>query len=130
FEKCRATAGTLDLVAKGFLINIGYIGPLICSEDELTQPLDQVSVAVLCAQSGVGQSVSDVNDAYWKNIYRDCFEGTRSELAVPVIGAGKVLAVVNLESTELNHFTPQHQARAEKYATLVASYLLANPGVV
>jgi len=47
-----------------------------------------------------------------------------SELAVPILGAGQVLGVIDSEHSEASFFSAQHQAVLEQIAALAAARLL------
>ncbi len=126
-RKCAATAGSVGVVQQGFLINVGHVGALEVTPQHLSRSLAQGSVTTLCAKSGLVQLVQDVTDERWRAIYEACFRQTQSELAVPVVWDGKVLAVLNLESEQISHFTPEHQARAQRHATRLALHLQDHP---
>jgi sigma-B regulation protein RsbU (phosphoserine phosphatase) len=48
---------------------------------------------------------------------------TRSELAVPLVHKGRVIGIVDLESTQLNYFTSDHERFLVTLATRIASSL-------
>src|SRR5262249_13502932 len=55
--------------------------------------------------------------------YVDAHPETRSELVVPLINKGRVIGVIDLESTQLNYFTSDHERILVTLATRVASSL-------
>lgn len=60
------------------------------------------------------------DDVRREEFYRSSNEEILSELAVPVLFQDEVLAVINLESKKLGHFTDEHQAVLELVAKLIA----------
>jgi len=62
-------------------------------------------------------------DVREESFYRNSNEKTRSELAVPVIFNGDLLAVINLESAAENYFTLEHERFLSLLAKLVAAPL-------
>jgi len=87
-------------------------------------PLDGPGITVRAVNTGESQLVDDVTldpDYYTRMPNRT--DITRSELAVPVKSGDDVIAVINLESTELAAFTRDHQRLTEIFAEHVASAL-------
>ncbi|HUO35534.1 MAG TPA: SpoIIE family protein phosphatase [Candidatus Acidoferrum sp.] len=71
---------------------------------------------IIGAAATTGQSIR-VGDVTKDSRYLDALEGIRSELAVPLIVRGRVIGVLDIESTQLDYFTPDQQ----NILTLVAS---------
>lgn len=82
-------------------------------------PLDR-GVCGAAAASGTTQLVEDVH-AFPGHIA--CDAASRSELVVPVIRKGEVLAVIDLDSPEPARFDAEDAAGIERLATLVATLL-------
>lgn len=71
-------------------------------------PLNATSVMGMVARTGSPILITDVGEAPWSRIYYPLDHGLqmRSELAVPLIGAGgRLEGVLNLESPEVGAFT-------------------------
>jgi len=87
-------------------------------------PLDGSGITVRAANTGESQLVDDVTsdpDYYTRMPNRTNI--TLSELAVPVKSGDDVIAIINIESTELAAFTRDHQRLTEIFAEHVASAL-------
>ena len=70
-----------------------------------------------CAQTGEAQLVTDVS-AFEGHIA--CDADTRSELVVPVIRNGEVVAIIDLDSPSLARFDTDDQAGIERLANLLS----------
>ncbi len=55
--------------------------------------------------------------------YLMCFPSTRSEIVVPIIGAGGVLGEIDVDSDRLSAFTEQDREMLEEAAEVLADYL-------
>ena len=65
--------------------------------------------------------IGDVTkDPRYLNVHRE----TRSELVVPLTSKGRVVGVVDLESTQVNYFTEYHEAFLMTLASRIASALV------
>src|SRR5437764_5929569 len=65
--------------------------------------------------------IDDVTiDPRYLNIHTE----TRSELVVPLTSKGRVVGVVDLESTQVNYFTEYHEAYLMTLASRIASALV------
>jgi sigma-B regulation protein RsbU (phosphoserine phosphatase) len=71
---------------------------------------------IIGAAATTGQAIR-VGDVSQDPRYLPAVEAVRSELAVPLIVRGRVIGVMDIESRQLNYFTPSQQA----ILTLVAS---------
>lgn len=121
---CEADAGTIALLDGERLVDHGHIGNLVIPAEEITRSFhDQPSVTALCARTGVAQVVPDVEHPDWSPIYKQCFEGIKSELVFPLLHCGQVLGVINLESTKKDFFTQEHQVKLRICADFAASYV-------
>ena len=87
-------------------------------------PLDGRGVTVRAIRTGETQLVPDCreDDDYEPGLASGIFE-TLSELAVPVKVSGKVVAIINVESTKLDTFTEEDRKLMEILASHVASAL-------
>jgi sigma-B regulation protein RsbU (phosphoserine phosphatase) len=71
---------------------------------------------IIGAAAATGQAIR-VGDVRTDPRYLNALDGVRSELAVPLIVRGRVIGVLDIESNELDYFTPYQQS----ILTLVAS---------
>ena len=71
---------------------------------------------IIGAAAATGQPIR-VGDVSKDPRYLNALDGVRSELAVPLIVRGRVIGVLDIESSQLNYFTPDQQ----NILTLVAS---------
>lgn len=71
---------------------------------------------IIGAAATTGQAIR-VGDVRSDPRYLSALEGVRSELAVPLIVRGRVIGVLDIESSQLDYFTPDQQ----NILTLVAS---------
>ena len=58
-----------------------------------------------------------------ERFYRHTNEQTKSELATPVLLRGECLAVINLESTQPNYYTPEHEKILKLVVRMIAPTL-------
>jgi GAF domain-containing protein len=85
-------------------------------------PVDEHSVVGRVASSRQSLLIDDLRDPRWQSIYQPlpADREMRSELAIPLIGAGTgVEGVLNLESPVTNAFTKEDQHLLETLATQV-----------
>jgi PAS domain S-box-containing protein len=88
-------------------------------------PLDGPGVTVRTVRTGETQLVPDVRvDKDFLSGQSDEAAGSLSELDAPVKVRGKVVALINIESSELNAFTEQDKRLLEIFAEHVASAML------
>ena len=92
------------------------LGPFVGRPACIRIPLGQ-GVCGVAAQSGETQLVEDVH-AFPGHIA--CDAASRSELVVPVIRGGKVIAVIDLDSPTPARFTQADAAGVEALASLLA----------
>ena len=71
---------------------------------------------IIGAVAATGQAIR-VADVRADSRYLNALDGVRSELAVPLIVRGRVIGVMDIESSQLDYFTPDQQ----NILTLVAS---------
>ncbi|MGA9732877.1 MAG: GAF domain-containing protein, partial [Candidatus Acidiferrales bacterium] len=71
---------------------------------------------IIGAAAATGQAIR-VGDVRGDSRYLNALDGVRSELAVPLIVRGRVIGVMDIESSQLDYFTPDQQ----NILTLVAS---------
>lgn len=93
------------------------LGPFIGKPACIRIPLDR-GVCGAAARSGTTQRVEDVH-AFPGHIA--CDAASRSELVVPVIRDGKVIAVIDLDSPLPGRFTEEDAAGIEALARAVAA---------
>jgi PAS domain S-box-containing protein len=88
-------------------------------------PLDGPGVTVRTVRTGETQLVPDVRmDKDFLSGQPDAAASSLSELDAPVKVRGKVVALINIESSELNAFTEQDKRLLEIFAEHVASAML------
>lgn len=92
------------------------LGPFVGRPACIRIPLGQ-GVCGAAAQSGAPQLVADVH-AFPGHIA--CDGDTRSELVVPVLRDGAVIAVIDLDSPELARFDTEDQAGIEALAAMLS----------
>lgn len=92
------------------------LGPFVGRPACIRIPLGQ-GVCGTAAKEGTTQLVEDVH-AFPGHIA--CDAASRSELVVPVIREGKVVAVIDLDSPSPARFTPEDAAGLEKLAELLS----------
>ena len=92
------------------------------SPESFKLPLDGKGLTVRAVRTGLSQRVGDVRASVdYAPGWSRSSQNYRSELDVPVKIEGEVVAVLNVESEEADHFTPQDQTLLEIYADHVAS---------
>lgn len=109
-----------DLNWAGFYRMVGgelVLGPFQGKAACIRIPLDK-GVCGAAAASGEAQLVDDVH-AFPGHIA--CDADSRSELVVPVIRNGVVIAVIDLDSPKPARFNADDQAGVEKLATLLSA---------
>jgi transcriptional regulator with GAF, ATPase, and Fis domain len=85
-----------------------YIPPIRIGAEEL--PPGQRSLTGLAAATGQPALVNDTREELRRGgFYAEVTEAVRSELAVPVIYAGEVLAVICVDSLRPNYFSSEHR---------------------
>ncbi|HEX9776901.1 MAG TPA: GPMC system transcriptional regulator [Geopsychrobacteraceae bacterium] len=85
-----------------------YIPPIRVGGEEL--PKDQRSLTGLAAATGQSAFVADTLDRTDQDgFYREVTSSIRSEIAVPVVCEGEVLAVICLDSLRPHFFTGEHR---------------------
>ena len=92
------------------------LGPFVGRPACIRIPVGQ-GVCGAAAKSGATQLVEDVH-AFPGHIA--CDGDTRSELVVPLVRAGEVIAVIDLDSPELARFDAEDQAGIEALAAMLA----------
>ncbi|MBK7929641.1 MAG: SpoIIE family protein phosphatase [Bryobacterales bacterium] len=65
-----------------------------------------------------------VNDVRTNPHYLHVVDAVRSELAVPMVARGRLVGVIDLQSTRLNAYTPEDSALVQLVASRVASSIL------
>src|SRR5436305_8413565 len=55
--------------------------------------------------------------------YLICFPSTRSEIVIPIKGAGRVLGEIDIDSNRLSAFTLRDKEILEETASMLATYL-------
>ena len=99
------------------------LGPFIGNPACIRIPLGQ-GVCGTAAASGKTQLVADVH-AFPGHIA--CDSASESELVVPVLRDGKVVAVIDLDSPHKAHFSVQDQACAEALVELYIASMIRYP---
>jgi len=85
-----------------------YIPPIRIGGEEL--PSEQRSLTGLAAATGRPAVVDNTREEMQRGgFYSEVTETVRSELAVPIIFAGEVLAVICVDSLRPNYFTGEHR---------------------
>jgi GAF domain-containing protein len=90
--------------------------------------LDATSVQAWVAKHRRSALIFDIErEPQWEGIYVPGREGTRSELAVPILrgGAGRVVGIINLECSRPNAFTADDRRLLEELA-VIADLALSN----
>lgn len=93
------------------------LGPFVGRPACIRIPVGQ-GVCGTAAESGATQLVEDVN-AFPGHIA--CDGDTRSELVVPVVRDGEVVAVIDLDSPQLARFDAEDQAGIEALAQMLSN---------
>jgi GAF domain-containing protein len=106
--------------AQNLLVTGALAGSKARVENEPPLPLNEESVVGRAACRRESQRIDDLHDPQWLEIYKPLLEGQkmRSELAVPLIGAGgRLEGVLNIESPQPNAFSKEDQQLLEALAT-------------
>ncbi len=91
--------------------------------EELVRTLRiKVGEGIVGRAAALGRSVL-VNDVRHDPSYIESLPGVRSELAVPLVIKKRVIGVLDLEASETDYFTPQHQNLVELLAGRMAMAL-------
>lgn len=85
-------------------------------------PARQRSLTGYVAHSGKPTILSDVAEAP-AGFHRDVAEGSRSEIAVPLIAEDEVIAVICLNSLRLHYFSNEHQRILQIISRLIARHI-------
>ncbi len=109
-------AVTIYLDAGGRLLRQAHCGPESCCYSMAPGE----GIVGKTAQSGRERVVADVS---LDPDYKRCFPTTRSELAVPIKIAGRVLGVIDSESEALNAFGPEDRLLLKEVAARLARFL-------
>lgn len=112
--------GSFSVVEGGFLREILSKG--VEMEEVFELPLDGPGITVRAVRTGETQLVSDTR--LDKDFVLGPAEGVYeplSELVVPIMVTGKVVAVINVESSKLGAFTDEDQRLLEIFSEHVAS---------
>jgi len=85
---------------------------------------EERSLTGLVAYTGQPLAISDtVEEKRRGGFYREITEDIKSELAVPVVREGEVLAVICLDSIHKNFFTDEHKRILQIIEQLISGYL-------
>jgi serine phosphatase RsbU (regulator of sigma subunit) len=120
----QADAGTISVLEGEILKTVAHRGELAISVDDLTNVIRSDSVTTVCAKSWATQVVEDVGQEDWKKVYKSCFIGIQSEMAVPLVYLSELCGVINLESKHKLFFTQERQVQIERLAGVAASYVV------
>ena len=85
----------------------------------MTIPIGQ-GICGLAAKQERTIIVSDVNK---DPRYLMCFPSTRSEIVIPIKGAGRVLGEIDIDSNRLSAFTLRDKEMLEEIASMLSTYL-------
>jgi len=72
------------------------------------------------ASSGKTEIIQDVNS---DSRYLSCFVSTKSEIVVPIIKNGKILAEIDIDSDEINVFTKEDEQFLERVADMLKEHI-------
>ncbi len=101
-----------------------YIPPIRIGGEEL--PADQRSLTGLAASTGRPAVIDNTREEMARGgFYSEVTEAVRSELAVPVIYAGEVLAVICVDSLRPNYFTGEHRRILQIIERMISRHLLS-----
>jgi PAS domain S-box-containing protein len=81
-------------------------------------PLDGEGIIAKVARTGKTINLSDIRD---NSDYFEAVPSTRSELTVPINVDGKIVAVINIESSKANAFSSEDQRLVEIFSEQIAS---------
>jgi L-methionine (R)-S-oxide reductase len=79
----------------------------------------------ICGAAAASGRTEIVDNVAAAERYLACFLSTRSEIVVPVLDDGVVVAEIDIDSDEPNAFTTADQEFLERVATVIAPYCLA-----
>ena len=117
-----AQYGSFEMYDKkqDLLVTKALAGSKAHPKDEPPLPINEKSVVGQVALRRESLRIDDLHDSLWRNIYQPLplDREMRSELAVPLIGAGGGLeGVLNIESPQPHAFTAEDQNLLEALAT-------------
>lgn len=99
-----------------------FIPPIRVGGEEL--PPEQRSLTGLAAATGRPAVVDNTRDEMRRSgFYAEVTETVRSELAVPIIYAGEVLAVICVDSLRPNYFTGEHRRILQIIERMISRHL-------
>ena len=107
------------------LVKLAYRGVESRAEFPLTEAFAKTSNNAAVALSGKARVLQDVRaHVAAGGAYYECDPKVQSEACLPLLDAGgKVVGVVDAESSQVNHFTPQRLALLISLATECTSHL-------
>ena len=105
------------LVKEENLVLAAYAGE--AETEHVTIPIGQ-GICGLAAKQERTIIVPDVNK---HPSYLICFPSTRSEIVIPIKGAGRVLGEIDIDSNRLSAFTLRDKEILEETASMLATYL-------
>ena len=105
------------LVKEQSLVLASYAGE--AETEHVTIPIGQ-GICGLAAKQEHTIIVPDVNK---DPRYLMCFPSTRSEIVIPIKGAGRVLGEIDIDSNRLSAFTLRDKEILEETASMLATYL-------
>lgn len=79
----------------------------------------------ICGAAAVSGRTEIVDDVAADERYLACFLSTRSEIVVPVVDDGLVVAEIDIDSDQPHAFSAADQEFLERVATVIAPYCLA-----
>ena len=76
----------------------------------------------------IGQGICGLRTIIVPDVNKDprylmCFPSTRSEIVIPIKGAGRVLGEIDIDSNRLSAFTLRDKEMLEEIASMLATYL-------
>ena len=99
-----------------------FIPPIRIGGEEL--PVEQRSLTGLAAATGRPAVIDNTRDETQRDgFYSEVTEAVRSELAVPAIYAGQVLAVICVDSLRPNYFTNEHRRILQIIERMISRHL-------
>jgi L-methionine (R)-S-oxide reductase len=78
----------------------------------------------VCGAAAASGRTEVVDDVKADDRYLACFLSTRSEIVVPIVYEGLVVAEIDIDSDEPAAFTPEDRAFLERVATIISPYCL------
>ncbi len=101
-----------------------YIPPIRIGGEEL--PVEERSLTGLAAATARPAVINNTREEMVRGgFYSEVTETVRSELAVPVIYAGEVLAVICVDSLRPNYFTGEHRRILQIIERMISRHLLS-----